>query len=253
MQATCICNIGTIRSNNEDNLLFNGQNLPVENFGIDESLYMESETVNGHVFFGVFDGMGGEEDGQIASYLASEVLKTYILEKKSDGISMPDAYNKLIHMMNEAVYKEAEKRFNQMGCTAAMLCVDNDIVHLCNVGDSRIYRMREAKLEQISVDHTDKEMLIKYGITTRKPRLTQCVGVSPEEMMIEPYIVSEPFLKGDTYLLCSDGLTDMVPDDKIQNILAEEHDLKRCTELLMHLALQNGGRDNITILMVLCK
>ena len=92
-------------------------------------------------------------------------------------------------------------------------------VDICNVGDSRIYRLCKKKLVQISEDHTDAKMLAKQGAVNRKPRLTRCIGISKEEMTIEPYLEVENIENKDRYLICSDGLTDMVSEDEICRML----------------------------------
>ena len=159
-------------------------------------------------------------------------------------------YEYIIQSMNNAVCAEAEIRFNSMGCTAAMLMFFENHVYLSNLGDSPIFRFRGGKLEQISVDHTDAEMLKKQGITKRKPHLTQCVGISPEEMTLQPYYYEERTKIGDRYLICSDGLTDMVSKEEIAKTLFEMKEIEQCAEVLIQKALDGGGRDNITVLLV---
>ena len=93
--------------------------------------------------------------------------------------------------------------------------------------------------------------IIKYdGITGRKPYLTQYLGIDPDEMMIEPYIKSYYLQEGDTFLICSDGVTDMVEEQEICRILAHNEDVGDCVDLLIQAALDGGGKDNITAIVV---
>lgn len=250
LTAACGCNMGKIRKNNEDNFYFNQITLPEENLGMENILYAEYDLTEESGIFGVFDGMGGEADGQIASYLSAGILK----EKSELLLSSPMKINKnyedIIQKMNETVCRDAERRFNRMGCTASILMFAGKKAYLCNVGDSPIFRLRGYSLEQISQDHTDADMLKKQGITNRKPHLTQCIGISPEEMQIQPYLFEEKICIGDRYLICSDGLTDMVKKEEINKTLKEVSDVKECVECLVQKALDGGGRDNITAVVI---
>ena len=122
--------------------------------------------------------------------------------------------------------------------------------YLCNIGDSKAFHFDGEKLEQISVDHCAATF---YG---EKPPLSQNLGIPPAEMMIEPHYARGYYHAGDIYLLCSDGLTDMVSIEEIAKILTEtaaggNTDVSNAAEKLLQKALDNGGRDNITI--ILCR
>ena len=250
LQAACGCHIGNIRRNNEDNFYFDKIILSEENDGLKEILFKKFDILENHAIFGVFDGMGGEADGQTASFIAASILKQtdqeyiYVHEKTDKKL------RKIISLMNEQVCEKSKELFNQMGCTAAILSFKDDTVDICNVGDSRIYRLRNGVLSQLSEDHTDKEILAKQGIKNRKPRLTQCIGIPCDEMILEPYLGVEKFRNKDCYLICSDGLTDMVSTDEICRILQTTKCVKQCTEELIYKALCSGGRDNITAIVI---
>ena len=179
--AACVCNTGKRRNNNEDNFYFNNIILPEENDGTEQSLVFEQKLENAPLIFGVFDGMGGASDGQVAAFLSAKILSEEI--KKNITLHPEKFLNKTILLMNDCVCEEAKVRFNDMGCTAAILYFLENAVYVCNVGDSRIYRLHNEKIEQLSEDHTDADILAKQGIKKRKPCLTQCIGISPEEML----------------------------------------------------------------------
>jgi protein phosphatase len=118
-------------------------------------------------------------------------------------------------------------------------------IYTCNLGDSKIYRCDNKNLTQISKDH------VIDIFNDRKPPLSQFLGIPESEFIIEPYITHGAYNDGDLYLICSDGLTDMISENMIKNILAENKDVKICVDILLEKALANGGTDNITV--ILCK
>ena len=121
-----------------------------------------------------------------------------------------------------------------------------NFAYVANLGDSRAFRLRNGELLQLSADHTDAALLQGQGI--RKPRLTQHLGIWPEEMVLEPYIAKGEIQAGDRYLLCSDGLTDMVSNMEICTLMKETGSICHLTDRLVAKALEKGGRDNVTVL-----
>lgn len=245
--AACGCNIGKVRGNNEDNFYFDHSFLPQENHGL-ESVKAFTGTLERPVCFGVFDGMGGEAYGEVAAYLAVSAMH----ETLQRGIDLPDSLLSVCTNANKRICKTARRqKVGMMGTTAVLLGLKETAAYLVNIGDSRAYLYRAGKLRQISVDHTDQALLASQDIPRRKPRLTQHLGIEPEDMLIEPYETKLEIQNGDLLLLCSDGLTDMVCQDEMIDILNENSDVESSVESLINCALSNGGKDNITV--VLCK
>lgn len=242
LEAACGSSIGRLRTNNEDNFFFGGETLAQENDGCRPPLF--ARFPSDAVCFGVFDGMGGADDGQVASWLAAQSFRMDQRDAAADEQLSEDFFRGAVEHMNTAVCAEAAARRNHMGTTAVMLGFCMDRAFVCNVGDSRAYRLREGRFSQLSMDHVSLRMY-----TRRKPPLSQCIGLPPEELLIEPYIAELGVLAGDVYLLCSDGLTDMVPEDAIAEILTES-DAGECVKRLIQTAEENGGRDNITVIVV---
>ena len=264
VEAACCNHIGKKRKQNEDNFFFQGEILPLGNGGLsDVTLKRKAKTKKG-LLFAIFDGMGGEADGEIASYLAAKTCadhglvtladvgeqETSTVEKTAGDNQVAAIFGNCIGEMNKVVYEEARKRFNTMGTTAVMLYIKKQNMWMCNLGDSKAFFWGENKLTQISKDHTDAEFLINHGITDRKPVLNQCLGMDPEEILLEPFIVERELQKGDCFLLCSDGLTDMLSEERISQILEEEKTAWNCAERLKLESLENGGMDNITVIVV---
>lgn len=146
-----------------------------------------------------------------------------------------------------------------MGTTLTALYLDQGKAICCNVGDSRCYFMRAGALRQLSADHTEAQQMVNMGILSpeqaRKSKswhkLTQHLGIFPEEFVIEPHFGPPLVLKsGDVFLLCSDGLTDMAADEQIAEILNTGKNAEQTADALVKLALSQGGRDNVTALVL---
>lgn len=248
IEAACNCNTGRRRANNEDNFYFAGRTLPLVNMGLKASITMEA-SLSGETVFGVFDGMGGEKYGEEASYIAAKAAKEW-QEGLSEYVLPPRDYlNRLLDAMNRAVCGRAgELKASRMGSTAVMMLFTGNFAYVANLGDSRAFRLRNGELLQLSQDHTDARFLLEQGITNRKPGLTQHLGILPEEMLLEPYIAKGEVQAGDRYLLCSDGLTDMLTAVDICTLMKEESGICHLTDKLVAEALEKGGRDNVTVI-----
>lgn len=246
--SACGCNIGRIRSNNEDNFCFNGIVLQAENRGLRDVLFA-SGTLDKPFCAGVFDGMGGEAFGEEASCIAANALK----EKYSTCIGTPETVLlDACHLANDQICAEARKRAaGVIGSTMTALWLEENDAVLLNLGDSKAFLLRDGSLDQISVEHTDRVRLEAMGITTRKPRLTQHLGIDPADMILEPAIWRGSIQSGDCFLLCSDGLTDMVFEAEIADVLLTKSEPSDCVRDLINVALAHGGRDNVTV--VVCK
>ncbi|MBR6526974.1 MAG: serine/threonine-protein phosphatase [Lachnospiraceae bacterium] len=249
IQAACGCNIGRRRTNNEDNFYFDNRLLPKENRGLKTAVMIE-QPLEREQCYGVFDGMGGESYGEEASFLAAQTAKEH-QKILADFIQPPKAYlTDLVKEMNDAVCQKSEELGSgRMGSTAVMLYLNHDYAYICNVGDSRAFRLRQDEFMQISEDHTDAKFLAEQGIR-RKPSLTQHLGIWPDEMELEPYVAKGQLQDGDQFLLCSDGLTDMVSNAEICAIMKEHEDVRLCVDALIDTALEHGGKDNVTVILV---
>ena len=240
------CHIGKIRNNNEDNFWCCGDSLEAQNQGMSHirSGYMKQSE---YPLLAVFDGMGGESCGEMAAFLAAEACGEHFKTAK-DGIrNDPEEFlNEICESMNQAIcdYGRTNK-INSMGTTAALLAFAEGAVYSCNLGDSRIYKSDREKFYQISQDHVLGRSL--FG----KAPLTQYLGMEEENLQLEPSISRQEIKIGDRFLLCSDGITDMLSDGEIADILSRDIPVAKTVEILVDRALKKGGRDNITV--VLCE
>jgi len=263
--AAASVNMGKKRLNNEDNLYFNGEFLTEETR--EKSADFDTVCGDRRQFYAICDGMGGEQLGELASLIAVETLHKYAESRrhnsKNGGEKNIDAdWERCIHEMNGLIVEAQKSRgASRIGTTLALLAVENKFAHLYNVGDSRIYLLLNGKLEQMSFDHTAVANSVKMGILTpeqarihpHRNRLTQYVGVDPEEMVIEAHKNIIEIKNKDIFLLCSDGLTDMLDDAEISRILKETGKPAEAVRQLMNAALSSNGKDNITIIVLACK
>ena len=246
---------GRVRQKNEDNLYANGLILPQQNSGLKpQSMSLNTEQPR---LLGVFDGMGGYAAGERASYLAVEAVNEFagaqIQNLPADVLLM-----ELCRLANERVCEEMLRGDNaRIGTTASMLHFCQDRYTVCNVGDSPIYLFRGGVLRCIHQEHSEKA---NYERITGKPappnkkfRLTQNIGIFADEMLIEPYCHTDILQDGDCFLICSDGLSDMVSMEYIAGVLASSLSQQQKVETLLQAALDNGGKDNITIILIAAK
>ena len=200
----------------------------------------------------MFDGMGGGDYGEVASYTASKTTKEFLETGTNiNPCDITPSLTKMCEVINQAVYEVGEKLgSSRMGSTLVGLYFHEGQAWVCNLGDSRCYLLRDGRMKQISEDHTDEEFMKENGITGRKPYLTQYLGIDPDEMTIVPSIKSYVLNRGDRFLICSDGVTDMVDDQTICNNLARYQDPDECVKALIQAALDGGGKDNITAIVL---
>ena len=248
LNAAVACNTGKVRLNNEDNFYFNGYHLKQENTGLEKPIQKRITDKRDSIFC-VFDGMGGGDYGEAASFAGVKMLK-----KEWSQISKvlyPEQFlEELCQNLNLAVCMQQELLgSDRMGSTMALLLFHDGGVYAANIGDSKIFLLRNGELEQISQDHDDSKYIQQMGISHRKPRLTQYLGMNPDKVRMEPYICSMEVLKKDRFLICSDGLTDMVDQEKITQILSENKDAQQAVQKLLDSAMEQGGVDNTTIMV----
>jgi PPM family protein phosphatase len=230
--ATAQTDKGLRRKRNEDNLLV----LPE------------------HGVYVVADGMGGYKGGEIASEVAVKTIEKAFREAQFDGDpheTIPSRASELaraIQMANDAILTIAssQRELEGMGTTicAARFASNKERLYVAHVGDSRLYRLRQGKLRQMTSDHTMKD----FGVTGETSgHLSRAVGVWPtvpiDILMAKP----QP---SDLYLLCSDGLTKMVPDAGIAKVLSEPTPPAQLVESLIELANKSGGKDNVTVILI---
>lgn len=205
-------------------------------------------------FFVLADGMGGHNAGEIAAakaveYMCSQVQGLFISKSKNHfnleqlkthiGTVIENA-NLWVHHLGLS-----DPQFQGMGTTVCALLFYKEFVIYSHIGDSRIYKLRNGKIKAMTKDH-----LITRNLSTPRKVLEKAIGTS---IQVGIEIADEVTIPGDIYLMCSDGLTDLVNDEEIEDIISISPDLNRAGNALISLAKNRGGHDNITLLLASVK
>lgn len=219
--------------------------------------------------FVLSDGMGGQASGEVASRLATETVLAHCLEAEANpalpligerihGVS--EVSNRLasaVRVANGVVHQASQLNpaHQGMGATVVAAWFRKDRMSLAHVGDSRVYRLRSGALEQLTSDHSFVAEQVRRGLMTAQEAahsqlqnvLMRALGIDPE---VEPDVSEELLIEGDTYLLCSDGLTRDLSDPQIADVLMANDDPEEAADRLIGLANRAGGGDNISAIVV---
>nr|WP_314463249.1 Stp1/IreP family PP2C-type Ser/Thr phosphatase [uncultured Clostridium sp.] len=237
MKACAMTDTGRVRSANQDYVFAS-----IEPVGVLPDLFL------------VADGMGGHQAGDYASRFIAENLVAHF--KMTEDTRIVTVLKDGIEKVNELLYQESMKKpeLNGMGTTLVTAVVEDSTMYVANVGDSRLYLIRD-QLKQITKDHSYVEELVSLGQLERgskdyrekKNIITRAVGTE-DKLEIDFFEVSlEP---GDYILLCSDGLSNMLEDAEIEEIICSELELPEKAEKLITVANDNGGKDNIAVVLI---
>ena len=212
--------------------------------------------------FIVADGMGGANAGGVASQMAIQYVKESILdgfeEAKDTKEKLEELIKDAIVGANRYIYNKARENpeYKGMGTTISLALIMKNKVYIGHVGDSRIYRMRKHIIRQLTKDHSYVQALVQNGTITKAeaenhPQKNMLLKVLGCEKTVEPDVMVKGFLKDDTLLLCSDGLTNMIRNDEIYDMVLENKmDLKSACDSLIIRAKKNGGYDNISVILI---
>ena len=240
---------GPRRRDNQDNLYCAGlyRTDPACN-----ELFLAQGQTQMPAVFAVADGMGGESNGAETALLSVQPLADLPLPASAADLT------RHILRCNQAVCSRMDSAGGErMGSTFAGLSLHDRLAEAANVGDSRLYLFRAGQLTCLSQDHTAVRALVQAGILTPEEakhhpdrhRLTQHIGIFPDEMLLQPFCTTLAVQKGDQFLLCSDGLTDGLADNQIDEILAADLSPEEKTRLLLRQAMAKT-RDNVTAVLL---
>jgi protein phosphatase len=249
LEITSASDPGMVRSNNEDSVA--------------------SDASKGLVVLA--DGMGGYNAGEVASGMATTVIATELQQtlevqpaysQDANGKALAEKILRdLIAKANTSIYQAAQSQpqYAGMGTTLVVVIFYDNRIAVAHVGDSRLYRLRAGEFIQVTKDHSLLQEQIDSGLITpeqakqsaNKNLVTRALGIDPQ---VEPEIHEYDAVPGDIYLLCSDGLCDMVSDEDIAMTLRElGANLKLCAAQLVQMANDNGGRDNVSVILARVK
>jgi serine/threonine protein phosphatase PrpC len=205
----------------------------------------------------VADGMGGHAGGEVASAIAINALarlQPVLMDEKTDNDSREDLFLNITHEIDQEILEKskAQPELSGMGTTLTALSIFDKNIELLHIGDSRCYRYRDNKLEQLSYDHTVMQELLDQGRLTPQevfdhPQRSLLTQVLMGDSGLDPILISFEIKKDDRYLLCSDGLTNVLSDYEISKIIEANED-KNIPQSLISEVRSKGAPDNITII-----
>ena len=244
---SCASHVGKVRKNNED-------------YCMGEVIKLNNEETLG--IFALADGMGGHKKGEVASKLAVENILKYLKENLllSNSIKIDyidDIIKQAYNNVNSIIYNRSlqQEECSGMGTTLVTAILYKDDLYISNVGDSRCYLLSNNNLNQISIDHSVVEELIRANIITEEEaihhphrnHITRAIGT--DEIVVVD-IFKERLNKGDLVLLASDGLTGCVYEDDIKEVLQQSKDISDINDNLIKMANDISGRDNVSVVLI---
>ena len=226
---------------------------------INQDYYYISQDTDIPRLYILADGMGGYKGGEIASKLATDSVKSYINSNFDENLVEKDEILKLIESAveyaNMVVYEKSKEvpELEGMGTTLEVCLIYNNKAYIGHVGDSRIYRIRKGVIRKLTKDHSYVQQLVEDKKITReeakthpkKNMLTKALGCTP---YVEPDIRARNFERDDIFIMCSDGLTNMVDDNNICELIMQ--DITTAADKLIENANASGGYDNITVIII---
>lgn len=244
LRAVCGSTAGKVRKNNEDNYCFFSRVRPLEQPEAAERMALQSgEQADGR-WLGVFDGIGGLPDGEIASLIAASELaaenENWTPEEETE---YEDRLRQTVHRLNNNLISwRKEQKVNQIGTTMAAMKFGRSAIYGVTSGDSRIYRMRDRKLTQLTKDH------VFYYPGHLHPMLTGFLGTEQEDEPVKADIYQWEYCPGDKYLLCTDGVSGTVWERELEEILQQPVD--EAMDALMLAVHRMEARDNATAIIL---
>ena len=226
---------------------------------INEDSYYISDSLDEVQLYMLADGMGGYNGGEIASKLAIQSAKSYIENNFSDIEKDKDSIIQLVassmEYANMVVYEKSQenKELEGMGTTLEICLIYNNRAFIGHIGDSRIYRIRKEFMRKLTQDHSYVQKLVKDGKITQEeavhhPQKNMLMKALGCNAFIEPDVMVKGFLKDDILIICSDGLSNLVSQEEIFELTKKN--IEQSTKDLVEIANNNGGYDNITIIVI---
>ena len=256
IEMAIVCHKGCVRGNNEDNFFVNGDYMPLSQ--------MDTGAVFTHTFtdasqlYGIMDGMGGGSMGERASAIAAKSLLNVYVNMKRE--KLPDLIERWALKINRAVQEDCKAHDADLeGTTMTLLALRDGTAYVGNVGDTRAYLLRDGKLVQKSWDHSVVADLYRQGkLTAEQARkspqnnmIYRYLGMNENEIPQKGFVYTDQWQisEGDRYMLCSDGLSDLLSDGEIRMIMSSVRSPLECARRLVSQALEMGGKDNTTCIV----
>ena len=226
---------------------------------INQDSFYISDSLDQVQLYMLADGMGGYNGGEIASKLAIQSAKSYIennfKDVQKDRESIIQLVGSSMEYANMVVYEKSKenKELEGMGTTLEICLIYNNKVYIGHVGDSRIYRIRKEFMRKLTQDHSYVQKLVKDGTITKEeamhhPQKNMLMKALGCNAFVEPDVMVKGFLKEDILIMCSDGLTNLVSQEEI--FKEAKKDIEQAPKELVDKANNNGGYDNITVVVI---
>ena len=226
---------------------------------INQDYYYISDSLDEVQLYMLADGMGGYNGGEIASKLATISAKNYLesnfQDTPKDKESIMNLVRSSVEYANMVVYEKSRENeeLEGMGTTLEVGLIYNNRIYIGHIGDSRIYRIRKNFIRKLTQDHSYVQKLVKDGTITKEeaenhPKKNMLMKALGCNAFVEPDVTVKGFLKDDIILMGSDGLTNLVKQEDLFNIVKE--DIELAPKRLIDIANNNGGQDNITVIVI---
>lgn len=256
IHAALVCTKGCVRGNNEDNFYFNGDLMELGE--MDAGAALDETIADDYQLYAIADGMGGGDNGERAAALAVKLMAGAHDRLRTGDLAA--GVDQMARKMNEVIYLDGQQNDSDTeGSTLAALIFRDGAVQVADVGDSRVYLLHNDRLTQISWDHSTVGDLHRAGrLTEEQARkspmnnmITRFLGMDPDEIAPDyVYQRNLSVLPGMRFMLCSDGLSDLLSRDRLQQMLLQERDPLACAMQLVNAALEESGKDNTTCMVL---
>lgn len=256
IRAAVVSHKGCERDNNEDNFFFNGDLMALAD--MDQGAYIVHEFNDVNQVYAIADGMGGANLGERAAYIAVRQMVNFAASLSSGAVVQN--VEKFTHQISQLVADDAKKNNARIeGSTLALAIIVKKSLYVANVGDSRIYRLRAGELKQLSEDHSEVNKLRAAGILTEEQArkapnsnvITRYIGMDEKKRPSEfAYQGKHTLVSGDRIMLCSDGVSDLMSRSHLEAIMKAAPTAEAAACALVLSALELGGKDNSTAIVL---
>ena len=256
IRAAVVCHKGCERDNNEDNFFFNGDLMPLNQ--MDQGAQIVQEFTDAKQLYAVCDGMGGANLGERAAYISVRQMVNFSNTFAQGTINQN--IEQFANRISQEVAADAVKNQTRIeGSTLAMVAIVKQMIYVANVGDSRVYRLRGGELKQLSDDHSEVNRMRAAGLLTEEEArkaensnvITRYIGMDDKKRPAPfAYQSKHTLVAGDRIMLCSDGVSDLMSRAQLQELMTSAASAEEAARALVLNALELGGKDNATAIVL---
>ncbi len=255
LEIAAVTDIGQKRTSNQDNFFVNG--CYIDHYNVVAERFDAVDSLNAHVL-AVCDGMGGQADGDVAAMIGVSTISDYSdsLRQSEDSRNASRTARRMLREANGRILERCKESGKKMGSTVSMLVVANQYVYACNLGDSEIYHKTQYGIERLSKPQTFAQELVDMGAISEdqasrsyiRNQLSQYLGME-NVRGLKPNENYTTIRNGDMLLICSDGVSDVLPNHSIYAMLSSGRPVRDIADALIEKALRKGSGDNLTVVI----